>query len=546
MKRERLPSKALETLFIHADEEMSEKMIEYLNISTSRRFQVTHARSLKEGIQSLDHHHYGVILMDLKFPDQQGIECFDQINKLAPTTPTVLLVDTEFEDAAVEAVQSGAQEYVIASMTTQRALTRAIMYAVTKVQDSRALALQKQLMDNLMQNTPDRIFFKDKNSKFIRISRATTEHFGLVNPDKAVGKTDFDFFSQEHAQQAYEDEQEILNSGTPIIGKIEKETFEDDSKHDYWALTTKMPLLDEDGEVIGTFGISRDFTNQKIMEDQLEHERNRLNELTEELSEQNAIMEEDMQMAREVQQALIPQEFRSLKGGGFGDFNIHTFYQPATSVGGDFIYFVPIDNDRLGVFICDVMGHGLRASMITAVLRGLMEELVRDSPDPGEFMSELNRLICKILQSANSVNLISGYYLLLDRNSREVRVSNAGHPKPARINRRTKEVSVFSTNDNDRFPALGIDEDTEYQTGFAEMAPEETLLLYTDGLIEAGSDEDGLWGMEGLCEAIRTKANLPASLLFKHIMSEAREFNQSPDFEDDICMVAVERGGVIN
>ncbi|MEM1159034.1 MAG: SpoIIE family protein phosphatase [Verrucomicrobiota bacterium] len=542
MKRERLPSKALEVLFINADEEMSEKMIKYLHVSTSRTFQVTRVRTLQEGIHSLGHHHFGVILMDLDLPDLQGIECFDQIHKLAPTTPTVLLVDSKFEDAAVEAVQAGAQEYVIASLTTQRALTRAIMYAVTKVQDSRALALQTQLMDNLMQNTPDRIFFKDKDSKFIRISRATTEHFGLVNPDKAVGKTDFDFFSQEHAQQAYEDEQEILNGGTPIVGKIEKETFDDDAKNDYWALTTKMPLLDEDGEVIGTFGISRDFTHQKKMEDQLEHERDQLNRLSEELREQNAVMEEDMHMAREVQQALIPQELRTLKGGKFGDFNIHPFYRPATSVGGDFVYFIPIGADRLGVFICDVMGHGLRASMITAVLRGLMEELVRDSPDPGDFMSELNRLIFKILHSSNTVNLISGYYLLLDRNSQEVRVSNAGHPKPVRFNRQTKAVSVFSTNDNDRFPALGIDEETEYQTGFAEMAPEETLLLYTDGLIEAGSEELGLWGMDGLAQAIQAKADLPANLLFEHIMRQASDFNQSPDFEDDICMVAVERG----
>lgn len=318
-----------------------------------------------------------------------------------------------------------------------------------------------------------------------------------------------------------------------------------DGKEDFWALTTKMPLLDEDGEVIGTFGISRDFTQQKKMEDQLERERDRLDELTEELSEQNAIMEDDMQMASEVQQALIPHEFRSLKGGEYGDFSIHPFYRPATSVGGDFIYFVPIDNDRLGVFICDVMGHGLRASMITAVLRGLLEELVRDSPDPGAFMTELNQLLSRILQSSNTVNLISAYYLQLNRNNKEVLVSNAGHPKPVRINRRTKEVSVFSTNDNDRFPALGIDEDMVYQTGIGELSPEETLLLYTDGLIEAGTEEDGLWGIDGLVDTVKQKAHLPGSLLFKHIMSSAERFNQSPDFEDDICMIAAERGGVI-
>lgn len=544
MKRERLPSKALDVLFIHADDELTEKLTGFLQASPLRSFKITRAKSLQEGIRALENHGYDAILMDLELPDCKGTECFDQIHKTSPTTAKVILVDAEHEDAAIETVQSGAQEYVIAPLTTQRALVRATMYAITKVKDAKTLSQQKQLLDNLMLNTPDRIFFKDKESRFIRISRATTEHFGLLNPDKAIGKTDFDFFSKEHAQQAYEDEQEILKGGTPIIGKIEKETFQDANKEDHWALTTKMPLLDEDGEVIGTFGISRDFTNQKKMEDQLECERNRLNELSEELREKNAIMEDDMQMAREVQQALIPQECRSLKGGHFGDFTIHPFYRPATSVGGDFIYFVPIDSDRLGVFICDVMGHGLRASMITAVLRGLLEELVRDSPDPGDFMTELNRLICKILRSSNTVNLISGYYLLLDRNSREVRVSNAGHPKPIRIDRRSKEVSIFSTNDNNRFPALGIDEETSYATGFSEMAPDETLLLYTDGLIEAGSDEGGLWGVEGLCECIRAKANLPASLLFKHIISEASTFNKSPDFEDDICMIAVERGGI--
>ncbi len=540
MKKERFPAKPLSILFIHAKEELAEKLVDYLKTSRSRTFDVTRARTLEEGIQLLGRHHYDAILMDLDLPDQQGIECFDQIHKMAPSTPSVILVATEFEDTALEAVQSGAQEYVIATLTTQRALVRAVMYAITKVQDSRALALQRQLLDNLMQNTPDRIFFKDKDSKFIRISRATTEHFGLVNPDKAIGKTDFDFFTTEHAQQAFEDEQEILKGGTPIIGKIEKETFEDKSKPVHWALTTKMPLLDEDGEVIGTFGISRDFTNQKKMEDQLEFERNRLNELSEELREQNAIMEDDMNMAREVQQALIPQEYRTLKGGDFGDFNIHPYYLPATSVGGDFVYFVPIDRDRLGVFICDVMGHGLRASMITAVLRGLLEELVRDTPDPGDFMTELNRLLCKILKSSNTVNLISAYYLLLDRNSREVRVSNAGHPKPLRINRRTKEVTIFSSNDNDRFPALGIDADTNYHTGLGELSPEETILLYTDGLIEAGTDE-ALWEIEGLINSVKAKAHLPASPLFKHIINDARAFNQSPEFDDDICMVAVER-----
>ncbi|MEM6822874.1 MAG: PAS domain-containing protein, partial [Verrucomicrobiota bacterium] len=320
MKKERLPSPPLNALFVHAPGQISDTLLGYLRESKLRTFVVEHTETLKGALDKIKSGHWDVILMDLNLPDKQGIACFDEVHR-ATNLPVVIVVDTDFEDTAVEAVQSGAQEYVVATLTTQRALVRAVLYAVTKAQDARALALQRQLLDNLMLNTPDRIFFKDLQSRFIRISRATTEHFRLSNPDKAIGKTDFDFFTDEHAREAYEDEQEILKTGTPIIGKVEKETFDDESIR--WALTTKMPLLNEEGEVIGTFGISRDFTNQKNMEDALEQERNRLNELTEELREKNLILEDDMHMAREVQQALIPQEYRSLKGGHFGEIKLH-------------------------------------------------------------------------------------------------------------------------------------------------------------------------------------------------------------------------------
>ncbi len=543
MKKERLPFKPLQTLLLHGNDELSATFLDHFRQSKLRRFHVTRVRRLDEALDHLKSHHTDVVVMDLDLPDMRGLAAFDEVHRSLPNLP-VVLVYTAFEYQAVEAVQSGAQEYVIGGLTTQRALVRAVLYAVTKVQDAKALSLQRQLLDNLMLNTPDRIFFKDKESRFIRISRATTEHFGLTNPDKAIGRTDFDFFTEEHARQAFEDEQEILSGGTPIIGKIEKETFPDGKIA--WALTTKMPLLDEEGEVIGTFGISRDFTDQKNMEDALERERYRLNELTEELREKNTIFEEDMHMAREVQQALIPQEFRVMRGGHFGEIRIQPFYQPAESVGGDFIYFVPLDKDRLGVFICDVMGHGLRASMITAVLRGLLEELVRDTPDPGDFMTELNALLSRIWKSSNAVSLISAYYLLLDRNSSEVRLSNAGHPKPIRINKATGEISVFSSRDNDRYPALGVDETTQYVTGLADLPPEQTLLLYTDGLIEAGVDDGSLWGIEGLMRSLAGQHELPASRLLFHVMDAAKEFNRSPIFQDDICMIAVDRGCAAN
>ena len=125
-----------------------------------------------------------------------------------------------------------------------------------------------------MEYITDSIFFKDLNSRFIRINRACAEKFGIKSLEEAIGKTDFDFFSEEHAKQAYEDEQHIIKTGRPIIGFEEKETFED--KADRWTYTTKMLLYNKRGEIIGIFGITRDITDKKKAEEELKESRSKI------------------------------------------------------------------------------------------------------------------------------------------------------------------------------------------------------------------------------------------------------------------------------
>ena len=120
------------------------------------------------------------------------------------------------------------------------------------------------LLRTLMDNLPDRIYFKDAKSRFLRNSRAHLDRFDVKDQRELLGKSDFDFFSEEHARQAFEDEQQLMKSGQPITVE-EKETWPDGSVT--WALSTKMPLLDELGKVAGTFGISRDITDRKRAEE---------------------------------------------------------------------------------------------------------------------------------------------------------------------------------------------------------------------------------------------------------------------------------------
>ena len=130
----------------------------------------------------------------------------------------------------------------------------------------KALDRERYLMRTLMDNLPDRIYFKDLKSRFLRNSRAHLQRFGVESQDQLLGKTDFDFFAREHAQQAFDDEQELIQGGQPIT-KEERETWPDGSVT--WALSTKLPLRDESGQTVGTFGISRDITAGKRAEEAL-------------------------------------------------------------------------------------------------------------------------------------------------------------------------------------------------------------------------------------------------------------------------------------
>ncbi len=124
-----------------------------------------------------------------------------------------------------------------------------------------ALIEERHLLHTIMDNLPDVIYFKDRESHFTRINRALVKRFGMSDPAQAVGKTDFDFFTEEHAREFLQEEEEILRTGQPMVGKEEKETWRDG--HVTWASTTKMPLRDANGDIIGTFGVSHDITERK-------------------------------------------------------------------------------------------------------------------------------------------------------------------------------------------------------------------------------------------------------------------------------------------
>ena len=132
------------------------------------------------------------------------------------------------------------------------------------------LTREHGLLQTLMDNIPDSIYFKDENNCFIMVNKAKAAHSN-VKPEDMVGKTDFDFLSEEQAKKAFEDDQEILRTGKYIINKVEKLT--DQSGADRWVSVTKVPRYDAEGNIIGTAGVSRDVTEWKRLEEMHKNEQ---------------------------------------------------------------------------------------------------------------------------------------------------------------------------------------------------------------------------------------------------------------------------------
>jgi PAS domain S-box len=133
-------------------------------------------------------------------------------------------------------------------------------------QDLETLDKEQYLMRTLMDNLPDHIYFKDLESRFIRVNIAQSKFLGLNDCDKAIGKSDYDFFTEAHARMAYDDEQTIIQTGQSMT---KEERLVLANSPDSWVYATKLPIRNKEGKIIGTFGISREITERKLAEEEI-------------------------------------------------------------------------------------------------------------------------------------------------------------------------------------------------------------------------------------------------------------------------------------
>ena len=272
------------------------------------------------------------------------------------------------------------------------------------------------------------------------------------------------------------------------------------------------------------------------------HLETKVQERTRELRAKNQQMEEELQMARELQIALLPQKFPTVPA----HVPVHesalrflSLYFPTGDVSGDFFNVFPIGEKAAGIFICDVMGHGVRSALITSMIRGLVEERGQAAGDPGELLTRVNRALALILKQADTTMFATCFYVVADVERAQLRFANAGHPSALHMHGSNGAAKKLQGSGRPG-PAMGIFPTVNYITSSTPMKKGDRVMLFTDGLFEVEDTAGALFTEEQLHSTVTRYAALPAQEFFDRVINDVRQFSKRQSFDDDVCVVGME------
>jgi sigma-B regulation protein RsbU (phosphoserine phosphatase) len=387
---------------------------------------------------------------------------------------------------------------------------------------------ERYLLRQLIDHIPVQIYFKDLHSRFVMANKGMAEWIGLTESSELIGKHDRDFFDEEHWKPAETDERHIMQSGEPMTGMLEQETWTDGEAT--WVLTSKFPWRDRHGRIKGTFGVSSDVTNLVTAQQEA-------TDLAEQLQAKNEAYEEEVHLAREIQQALTGRGFPDI-GNEMSFTRFSARYIPISGLAGDFFEVIQIENDRAGVLICDVMGHGVRSALIVAMLRGLLEKQRSQAADPAAFLHGLNDGLAAILERAGATMFATAFYGVIDLSAGTFTYSCAGHPGP--IIDGPDGVRQIAADRPQKGPGLGLIRGSVYPASTLPLSGIRRVILFTDGVLEAENQQGEPFFENRLMEIIQRHSASSLDHLLDGILSSVLAFSETNHFDDDVCLLGIE------
>jgi len=394
-----------------------------------------------------------------------------------------------------------------------------------------ALKEERHQLHQLVENIPINIYYKDKKSRFVLANSSTAEKLGVGSVDELLGKNDHDFFDASHADIARANELEIMRTKKPQMNMVERETWDD--KEDTWGETCKIPWLDSKGNVRGIFGITSDISD-------IVRTQRKLTRVAEELQSRNQVMEEELHLAREIQQALLPSNLDDYAlSGDNHEVSFSSRYAPASEMAGDFFEVIPISSDSIGILVCDVMGHGVRSSLVVSMIRGLMEKERAAAVNPEWFIYGINDGLVSILERANVTFFASAIYCVINLKENTLQYTSAGHPAPIII--KSGHARQLGENVNKPAePALGLIPQAPYTAETISLDEIDRILLYTDGLQEVENDAGDHLAIEKINSMMEKTHEMDLDMSLGFLIAQARLHSRYGEFDDDVCLFGIE------
>ncbi|MEI8291853.1 MAG: SpoIIE family protein phosphatase [Verrucomicrobiota bacterium] len=531
----------LKILLISADEHFSRQVGDLLG-STA---ELTGESTADAGLAMVATNHFHMVLFEIPYQNAAALFQITSLTIKAPQLPVIVIGPSTDEKFLPEAVFSGAQDYLGRNQLDALGLRLAIVGSIARHQERLSLIDEKNNYCSLFDHLVEGIFRTTMNGNYLLANVALARIYGYDSPVELMASIK-DIAERLYVGHGRREEFVRLMHENDTLSGFESMIYRKDGTI-IWISENCRAVRDAQGKLLYYEGTVEDISERKRTEEQIRRATSELSRSREELRTKNSLMQESLRTAREIQLSMLPQQYPGFPPGVSAEQSAFQFvhrYEPAESVSGDFFSITAISDMEVGVFICDVAGHGVRAALVTAMIRALSEELKPLARDPGDFMRKLNSDLCSILKNTGSPMLTTGFYAVADCRTGRMRFANAGHPKPLLIRRSLGRVEPLVNASGRSQPALGLFEDPPYQATEVTIAPGDFLMLFTDGLYEVQGQHEELYSQERLTLDVKNLLHHPPGILFDELLEVIRAFAVNRAFDDDVCLVGMDFVGL--
>ncbi|HEY3763228.1 MAG TPA: SpoIIE family protein phosphatase [Verrucomicrobiae bacterium] len=533
-----MESDTLKILFIGPDEQLSRNVSGLLNDGEKGSFST--APTVNAALSRLAQNSVDIILFE--FDDtKDGFDLLTLLAVQAPKMPIIVLGPGNDDRLTSEIVHAGAQDCLPKDKLDAPTLHHAIRSAIERQSERVALLQEKENYYGVFDHLVEGIFRTTPDGHYLLANVAIARIYGYDSPAELMASIT-DIARRLYVEEGRREEFVRMMQKHDTLNSFESRIYRKDDTI-IWISENCRAVRDVEGKLLYYEGTVSDITDRRLAENQVRRATAELSRSREELRAKNQQMEDNLRMAREIQSAMLPQQYPVFPAKVTPEQSAFQFahrYQPAETVSGDFFSVSQLSDDEVGVLICDVTGHGIRAALVTAMIRALAEELKPLARDPGMFLRKLNSDLCSILKSTGSPTLTTAFYLATNWRTGVMRFANAGHPKPLLVRRSENSVRALANASGHGQPALGLFDDPPYQTTEIALKTGDLIMLFTDGLYEVQGANEEIYSQQRLMVDIKDLIEKPTNELFDKLLDAVRNFSINHEFEDDVCLVGME------